>query len=151
MLQTNQVTDLVDSKTSFEALSHKIILLTKSCNNSFIKSRDIISLLYILLEATNSNTNNKENLEPTIHPAPNTNHHKQLRFFSTKRTQQVGKANQKRQKKLWKLMQRCVVCGRKMIKVLMKFLGFKCDPGGFQNPPQPKSKLLFSLKHINRL
>ena len=86
ILHTDPINDVSRLKSDVENITHKMLSFIQPCNDvdtlKTVKSH--LQSAVSVLQAK-SNSENKENFISTITPAPNTNHVKQHRFFSTKK------------------------------------------------------------------
>ena len=95
MLQNDDTTGVIQKKAQVEDLAHNLLSLVKPCNDI-----DVLQTVYehlksavFVMKAKNQQGSNPSNFTQKITPAPNQNHEKQLRFYSTAKTK---KKNNKR-------------------------------------------------------
>ena len=90
VLQADLITDLTTCKSNVEDLTHKIQSLVQPCNdiNTLTTVKQHLQSAISVLEAKHLYPK-EDHFTPTITPAPNSNHEKQTRFFSTKSKRKI--------------------------------------------------------------
>lgn len=96
VLHNDITTDLSIQKKHAEDLSHNLFSLLQPCNDIDILEtvQEHLHSAIAVIKAKNhmlqSSDNDKENFSPITTPAPNSNHQKQLCFFSTKKKRRTS-------------------------------------------------------------
>ena len=119
MLQADLITDLTTCKSNVEDLTHKIQCLVQPCNDidTLTTVKQYLQSAISVLEAKNLYPK-EDYFTPTITPAPNSNHEKQPRFFSTKSKRKITSKRWAKPSKdeadevKSKLMNSEIICGK---------------------------------------